>query len=1260
MLKSFALLFLTAGLSCAADFLTGQSARAVMGQNTFTAQDYTDLFTEKAANTSRFGAAGGLAYAANTLFVTDANRLGLAPANNRVMIFPNIQQQFPGIDSEVPQTGRCPLCGGQASLLLGQFDSTGQPIQAISQNGMRLPTAVASDGKILAVADTGNNRILIWNSIPTTQGQPANVVLGQKDFTSVAGVSTTQSAMRGPQGVWIQGNRLFVADTQNNRVLIWNSIPTTNNQPADLVLGQPNFTTAPPVNQLDLSVAAAANTLLSPVSVSSDGTRLYVADLGFNRVLVWNSIPTANQKAADLVLGQPDFTSSISNNVQNLCDSTLINSVVDTSNTTVTWKSGSKFPSTIVGQLVVINGTRYVVSNWTSTTSVTLSTTAGTQTDVSITTYPGRCGKTLSFPRFVLSDGKKLFIADGGNDRVVVYNSIPTQNGQAADVVLGQPDEFQNLVTSFDLQNQSAANITPTPTSLAWDGTNLYVADPSDYRITIFTAGEANISTTGVVNAASRQIFAVGAIQIGGTIKEKDKITVTINGTDYPYTVDSKDTVDQISQKIATQIATSNSGAGDPKVFVYPEIGLARFILISRVPGAAGNDITYSTTLSTNPQISATVAGSNLSGGASAATMSPGTLVTISAVPGKTLTDVTASADLSADILPFELGGVQVYFDGNRAPLMYVSPTQINAQLPWEVVNSNSVSVYVRTRRSNGTVTVTDAIGIPVTSAAPGIFADPNALAPPPAVAFHASNYGTTTIAFDGSAQSGDTGVISIDGRQYKYTATGSDSLASVRDAFANLINSNPDETVVAVPSAQFTRLLIRAKAQGADGNGINVVATTSTTTSNNSGTQLTLTVTHDRTCCANTAGSPVTQANPAIPGEQILVYGTGLGLVNPTSAKVALRTGGQYRGPAANTPNSNVSALTGASTAQVLSAGAKVGTVGIYELLLELATNLTTNTQTQLTVSQGFFTSNVVTIPVLSKAASYLTITPNITSVAIGNPVDFTVTAYNSQNEVVTDYPGTVTISSTNTTATLPNVGTLTSGTGTFRVSFNAAGTFTVTARDSSTSAISGTSAVITVSDVTRLAMTTDVTNVDVGGTVTLTVTATKSDGTTNTGYTGTVHFTSSDGNAKLPSDATLTSGVGKFTIPLNTPGGQIITATDTAAPLTTGTTATIGVGPRLKLDQSATSIKVGDSVTFLATVTNNAGVTLTGFNGVIRFTSSDTSATLPPDTTVVNGTTGNVTVKFNTIGVYTVTAYDPTNGVTYATSSNITVNSQ
>jgi len=48
--------------------------------------------------------------------------------------------------------------------------------------------------------------------------------------------------MRGPQGVWIQNGKLYVADTQNNRPDL-HQIPTANGRRRDVVLGQPKSTT---------------------------------------------------------------------------------------------------------------------------------------------------------------------------------------------------------------------------------------------------------------------------------------------------------------------------------------------------------------------------------------------------------------------------------------------------------------------------------------------------------------------------------------------------------------------------------------------------------------------------------------------------------------------------------------------------------------------------------------------------------------------------------------------------------------------------------------------------------------------------------------------------------------------------------------------------------------------------------------------------------------------------------------------------------
>jgi hypothetical protein len=616
MFKTCALLSLCAYMGLAADFVTGQGARLVIGQNTFTAQT-------PGTSATLLGGVGGVAYANGILFAADANRTGMIPINNRVLEFPT--QSFPGpLDRIRPFIARCAVCLGQANVVLGQPDFVSNTF-AISQTGLRLPTAVATDGTILAVADTGNNRIMIWKSIPNTIDQPADIELGQPDFQTVLQGSqqvVDNKSLRSPQGVWIQNGKLFVADTQNHRVLIWNSIPTQNRQPADLVLGQPSFNVA---NQPDLTKSttdAHANTLLNPVSVSSDGTRLYVADLGNSRVLIWNSIPTTNQQPADVVVGQKDMDTGTENDSSNLCPSN------------------------------------------------------GTASDGTTLTYPARCNKTMDFPRFALSDGRRLFIADGGNDRVLIYNTIPTQNAAAADVILGQVDDVSDAVSSFTdlfhpLLRQSAADITPTPTGLAWDGTNLYVTDASNRRILVFTPEELLVPINGVRNAASIQIFALGSITLSGTITAGDivKVTITDNaGTarEYDYTMLSTDTLATAMTGLAAVI---NAGNGDPAVFAEFESTLSTIKLIARVPGAAGDTTALTVSGSNNATFTINASGATLQQGQSATILAPGTLVTFL---GQNIADKAVAADLSQDSLPLTMGGVQVNCDGNPTPLLYV------------------------------------------------------------------------------------------------------------------------------------------------------------------------------------------------------------------------------------------------------------------------------------------------------------------------------------------------------------------------------------------------------------------------------------------------------------------------------------------------------------------------------------------------------------------------------------------------------------
>jgi uncharacterized protein (TIGR03437 family) len=957
-MKRLSILFLslsTLFAQSSADFLTGQAARQIIGQPTFTYQGVGQ------PSAYQLGAIQGVAYANNTLFVVDSNLHGLlTPNNNRVLIFDNISNFVYNPTAEIPQGGRCPVCVGtptigQASLVLGQPDFTTTTNPYLTQSGFRNPTYVASNGKILVVSDTDNNRVLIWNTIPSTIDQPADIVLGQPNFVTAA-IGLTSSSFRGPEGVWIQGAQLFVADTQNHRVMIWNSIPTSDNQAADVVLGEPNFTTAPASTTSDLP--PTASNLFSPVSVTSDGQHVFVADLGHSRVLIWNSIPTQNGQPADVVVGQPNMTSEGDNNSLGSCVTNGTDSVGYP-----TYPAGCKSfcPST------------------------------GTDSDGTVL-YPGRCGYTLSSPRYALSDGKRLFIADSGNDRVLVYETIPTTNGVKYDRNLGQTDEFSDQVTtSSDTFRpdanilQSAANTIPTPYGLAWDGTNLYVADPYDVRVLVFTPASPNIPVTGFTNGASLSTFAVGTVSLTGTITAGDTITIDVSSPGvyattcpstglecYTYTIKSTDTLASIAIALANLI---NAGP-DPNVIASANVVAGSLFvvnLVARVPGLNGNNIGFTATATsvtsggTATEVP-TANGSTLAGGAAAAELAPGTLVSIF---GQNLADTTATATPNSQgFYPTtNFNGVEVYFDGIRSPILSVSPGQINTQLPFEVYGANGVSAFVRTVHNDGTITATNAIAVPVISGYgnPGIFAFPGT-DPRVAVAYHYSGNAIALVDVDGSATAGDVDTITIGSNTYNYTVQSTDTLQSIRDGFVVLINSNSNERVTASAAGEFARIILTAKVGGPAGNGIAITGSTST-----NATETISPLDSGATCCANIAGSPVTPENPVVPGEVITIYATGIG---PTTLADGLTpasiTGQVYPGPALNVPITNVdNAQVGGTTANVMSAGLAVGMLpGVYEVHLQIDSSLPTNTLTQLYIAQNVFTSNIVTIPVVASVA--------------------------------------------------------------------------------------------------------------------------------------------------------------------------------------------------------------------------------------------------------------------------------------------------
>jgi hypothetical protein len=233
-----------------------------------------------------------------TVKVDNGRMLIVEYSNNRVLIW-----------NTVPTSTQVP-----ADVVVGQT-GFGVSVAECTQTGLYYPESIETvDGKLI-VTDTYNNRVMIWNTIPASNGAPADIVLGQNSFTNDAsndddqdGVDDGQPSARTlafPSGVWSDGTRLIVADSYNNRVLIWNTFPTSNFTPADVVLGQNDMISdASGLSDKDMD---------HPYHMTSNGNQLFVCDSFNHRVLIWDSIPTTNYAPADTVLGQSDFVHGMLN-----------------------------------------------------------------------------------------------------------------------------------------------------------------------------------------------------------------------------------------------------------------------------------------------------------------------------------------------------------------------------------------------------------------------------------------------------------------------------------------------------------------------------------------------------------------------------------------------------------------------------------------------------------------------------------------------------------------------------------------------------------------------------------------------------------------------------------------------------------------------------------------------------------------------------------------------------------------------------------
>ena len=282
--------------------------------------------------------------------------------------------------------------------------------------------------------------------------------------------------------------------------------------------------------------------------------------------------------------------------------------------------------------------------------------------------------------------------------------------------------------------------------------------------------------------------------------------------------------------------------------------------------------------------------------------------------------------------------------------------------------------------------------------------------------------------------------------------------------------------------------------------------------------------------------------------------------------------------------------------------------------------------------------------------------------SATAGTPTSTTVTARDAYGNTVTNFAGTVALTSSDGQFTPPAPHALTSGTFTFAITFLTSGTQTVTATSGSVSGAASFT-VAPVAATSCLVLDTPA-SAAAGSQVGLRVLVKDQYGNVATGYTGTMAITvPGDTAAQLPANGTFTatdSGTHAFSVQLRTSGSQIVTATDTVlSSLTCGATVNVVPGTTV-LVVAFTGLDAnldawaGAAVAGTVTAQDAFGNRNSAYAGTVAFTSSDAAAVKPANAVFGPSDNGQkpFSVTFNTVGAQTLTATDTTTAAIQGTS--------
>jgi hypothetical protein len=361
--------------------------------------------------------------------------------------------------------------GQEADLMLAgiDFNHTGGPLL------FNHPHHVGGDGTRVLLADRNNNRVLVW-LVPPNPKTPPDLVLGQPDFLQ-NNPGTGLHQMNWPCAVSLASNgRLAIADTDNDRLLLWNSFPTSNGAPADLAVRLPQFPNPTP----------GRPPLGWPWGIWTDGARLVASATAGSALLFWSAWPAASNTPPAFILtnsafGTPraltsdgtflavdDHNAILAQPTQPFGHATFFwTNFPNSANAPFHFALSGRYRGGLVGaKLVMLGEGRMKIWN-----GVPGGTNVPPAQDLSGPWGSDGVGLTVA--------GGRTYTVDENSNAILGFDALPPNatGGASPQFAIGSPSPQTNtLLTQFFLQN-------PCPVS---SGSNLFVSSDFQQRLCVW------------------------------------------------------------------------------------------------------------------------------------------------------------------------------------------------------------------------------------------------------------------------------------------------------------------------------------------------------------------------------------------------------------------------------------------------------------------------------------------------------------------------------------------------------------------------------------------------------------------------------------------------------------------------------------------------------------------------------------------------------------------------------------------------------